>query len=327
MHPKEITRFYPENCPMALFLDLDNLTRYDYDFGLLLDALKPWGKLVIRRAYAVHLGSKLKLCEKLHRFDFKILEIGAGTKKNRTDMRMVLEMMDVLHRRPEIKTFVLCSGDGDFLEAIRCLHDNRKAVIGIACKKSCSEALAAACDRFLFLEDLTAGSLPLKHEAVAKQTKIIRTTPEAMRTWLRKCNFLPPDPAGRRRILVRLEEFIPSLMAKPVTLYELQHQVSGQITGFSKTAVRHVLNALDRAGAITLEANEQPRLQRRVIALPPFAAMEEAASRAQLRCLISCPDLVADPVAMAEVIWDAPQRAPEMERLIEAAAGQAVAAV
>ena len=318
MNPKEITHFYPENCPMALFLDLDNLTRYDYDFGLLLDALKPWGKLIIRRAYAVQLGSKLRLCGKLHQHGFQTLEVGTGPKRNRTDMRIVMEMMEVLHRQSAIKTFVICSGDGDFIEAIRCLRDNHKAVIGVAARKSCSEALIAACDRFLFLEDLTAGTTPRKHEAVARQTRYIRTSPDAMRTWLRKCNLMPPDPQGRRQVLRQLETLAPLAKAGQLTYGGLQDRGTALCAplNLSRSAVRHVCMALLKSDCLAMEPASL-LLERRVTVIPTWPIMEAAVAQVQLRCLLSCPDLVADPVALAEVIWDEPQRAPEMEKLIE----------
>lgn len=321
---KEISRFYPDNCPMALFLDLDNLCRYDCDFKALLEALSPWGRLVVRRACGVHLGSKLRLCERLHQHDFQILEAGAGPKKNRTDMRLIMEMMEILHRRPEVKTFVLCSGDGDFIEAIRCLHDNRKAVIGIASKDSCSKALVDACDRFLFIEDMFFSLAPAKNEALAHGSTRVRTSPESMRTWLRHCGFLPPEPTGRRQILQVLARLTPMLKTTAHTYRALQERLAELCVplGLSKNAVRHVLISLLKSQTLRLADDGQPLLERKVETIADTATMEKAVGKAQLCCLLSCPDLVADPIALAEVIWDEPQRAPEMEKWVDELAAQ-----
>jgi hypothetical protein len=318
---KEISYFFPEKCPMALFLDADNLTKYessDYDLGVLLDALKPWGQLLLRRAYGVRLDQKVRLCQKLLSHQFQLTDVGAH-KKNCTDICIVMEIMEILYAYPGIKTYVVATGDGDFLEVVRRLHQHQRAVIGVGSEQASSPQLVKLCDKFLFIENLKAVKAPKKNDQIASHTVPVRLGAEAMRTWLRKCNLMPPDPTGRRQVLQQIAGQAAFVESHAITLRALQDRVVALCEPFniSKTAVRHVFQALVKTIAIPMADPTLPPFSRRVTAIPALADMEMAAARTQLQCLLSCPDLVADPIALAEVIWDEPQRAPEMERLID----------
>jgi hypothetical protein len=53
-----------------------------------------------------------------------------------------------------VDTFVIVSGDSDFSPLVSKLRENDKTVIGVGVKKSTSDLLVAACDEFIYYDDL-----------------------------------------------------------------------------------------------------------------------------------------------------------------------------
>ena len=67
---------------------------------------------------------------------------------------MVVDAMDLCYSKDHINYFVLVSGDSDFAPLVSKLKENDKTVIGLGLRKSTSDLLAAACDEFIFYDDL-----------------------------------------------------------------------------------------------------------------------------------------------------------------------------
>ncbi len=310
---KDAPVYYPDMRQMAVFLDIDNLPQYANAnvILLLLNALKPWGKVIIRRAYGAALSKKSHLYRNLLENKFEIAEVNssAAHRRNGTDIRIALEIIELIHNRPGITTFVMASGDGDFLEVVHRLHEYQRCVIGVGSKKSSSYELTKACDTFIYYENLVEATKPLRdNQDIATCSKPLKSTPEEMRTVLRKLDFYPPDPCGRHKILKKLVN-IP--LEPSDTFSRLQEKLiqACEPEGISRSAVRHTLHSLLRSGLLT--KTEQP-----IDKIPEFSVLEKSICQVQLEFLLSMPNIVADPMALSEAIWGDASHAVEIEKIL-----------
>src|SRR5262249_60473262 len=73
---------------------------------------------------------------------------------NSADTRMVVDALDLCYTKSHVDTFVIISGDSDFSPLVSKLRENNKTVIGVGVKRSTSDLLVAACDEFIYYDDL-----------------------------------------------------------------------------------------------------------------------------------------------------------------------------
>jgi hypothetical protein len=81
--------------------------------------------------------------------------------------------------------FVLCTGDSDFTPLVHKLRELNRRVIGVGLKASTSALLPAACDEFLFYENLSGVEVPdrkpKKERPKAEKPTVTKTeSPEAV---------------------------------------------------------------------------------------------------------------------------------------------------
>lgn len=118
----------------------------------LFDQVSNLGRILVRRAYSdwskggnqrdqlLQLG-----IEPVHVFQTS----GAG--KNASDIRLAIDAIDLLFSSP-VDTFVVVSGDADFLPLVNKLRASGKMVVGAGRQKSVSATLVKACDRYYYLD-------------------------------------------------------------------------------------------------------------------------------------------------------------------------------
>jgi len=92
----------------------------------------------------------------MHAASFELIEIPhvRQSGKNSADIRMVVDALDLCYTKAHVDTFVVVSGDSDFSPLVSKLRENDKTVIGVGVKKSTSDLLVAACDEFIYYDDL-----------------------------------------------------------------------------------------------------------------------------------------------------------------------------
>jgi len=92
----------------------------------------------------------------MHQASFELIEIPhvRQSGKNSADIRMVVDALDLCYTKSHVDTFVIVSGDSDFSPLVSKLRENDKTVIGVGVKKSTSDLLVAACDEFIYYDDL-----------------------------------------------------------------------------------------------------------------------------------------------------------------------------
>ncbi|MBM4380618.1 MAG: NYN domain-containing protein [Deltaproteobacteria bacterium] len=148
----------PNDHRLALFIDFENLVTNTgispsaFDLQPSLDRLLERGKVIFRRAYAD--WSRFREAKAgLHALGVELVDVPPSTSagKNAADMRLVIDALELNYARQHIDTFVIASGDSDFVPLANKLRENDRRVIGIAVKDSTSPYFVRACDEFLYL--------------------------------------------------------------------------------------------------------------------------------------------------------------------------------
>ncbi|MEA1868715.1 MAG: NYN domain-containing protein [Euryarchaeota archaeon] len=148
---------------VALFIDhynildgCDNVGIPGYNYDVLAEVASKAGQMVFGRVYLVTDGTS---GGKLYKF----FELGiepvytpqyrAGDEdksKSLADPMMVCDIMQTLYERPFIKTFVIVSGDKDFIPVTRKISEHGKQAIIIGVERSTAQALTTECARLNF---------------------------------------------------------------------------------------------------------------------------------------------------------------------------------
>ena len=112
------------------------------------------GRIVVKRAYGNWKKDTLKNWEgELNRLAIKAeQQFDYATGKNATDMALVIDTMNLLHRRL-YDAFVIVASDSDYTPLAINLHESGVYVMGVGEKKT-PEAFRNSCDEFIFLENL-----------------------------------------------------------------------------------------------------------------------------------------------------------------------------
>ncbi|MCX7751200.1 MAG: NYN domain-containing protein, partial [Candidatus Bipolaricaulota bacterium] len=105
----------------------------------------------------------------MHEAGFELIEIPHTrlSGKNSADIRLVVDALDLCYTKSHVDTFVVISGDSDFSPLVSKLRENNRLVIGVGVKKSTSDLLTAACDEFIFYDDLVQEEVAQKRAAKA----------------------------------------------------------------------------------------------------------------------------------------------------------------
>ncbi|HUJ01877.1 MAG TPA: NYN domain-containing protein [Usitatibacter sp.] len=155
----------PDNRSMAVFCDFENVAlgvreaKYEkFDIGKVLERLLLKGSIVVKKAYCDWDRYK-DFKAPMHGASFELIEIPhvRQSGKNSADIRMVVDALDLCYTKSHVDTFVIVSGDSDFSPLVSKLRENDKTVIGVGVKKSTSDLLVAACDEFIYYDDLVRG--------------------------------------------------------------------------------------------------------------------------------------------------------------------------
>jgi uncharacterized protein (TIGR00288 family) len=167
-----------EDSNLAVFCDFENVAlgvreaKYpSFDIKNVLERLLLKGSIVVRKAYCDWDRYK-EFKGAMHEAAFELIEIPhvRMSGKNSADIRLVVDALDLCYTKPHVDTFVIISGDSDFSPLVAKLRENNKLVIGVGVKNSTSDLLTAACDEFIYYDDLVRAKA---------RTRTRATTPRA----------------------------------------------------------------------------------------------------------------------------------------------------
>lgn len=147
---------------LCLLIDFENIaagTEKDglgrFDVNLVLERLADKGRVLIARSYA-DWGRFARFKQGLLTSNVSMMELTSHgmQDKNRADIALVVEGMELAFTKPYIDTFVIVSGDSDFTPMVLKMRELDKRVIGCGCRSSTSRLLIQACDEFIFYDNL-----------------------------------------------------------------------------------------------------------------------------------------------------------------------------
>ena len=141
-----------EDYRIALLIDADNTQLSK--IGAIIQELSAYGRIVVKRAYGNWKKNALKNWEgELKRLAIKAeQQFDYVSGKNATDMALVIDTMDLLHRE-SYDAFAIVASDSDYTPLAIRLHEDGVFVIGVGEKKT-PEPFRNACDEFIFIENL-----------------------------------------------------------------------------------------------------------------------------------------------------------------------------
>ena len=187
---------------VALFIDWENIKsslqnrgRERPNLSALRDTAESFGRLVVSRAYADwqegwHADDPPALYAAgidpvyVPTRKFASLDPAEGVRrKNSVDIKLVADCIEVSHQFPDINTFVLVSGDGDFVHLVNILRPYGKHVVAIGLSWSTNARLSQVVDEFLYYDrDVAPERLATTATAAAVPAGQIAELDRAFRT-------------------------------------------------------------------------------------------------------------------------------------------------
>lgn len=147
---------------LAILIDFENIATGTekegfgrFDLASVFRRLKDKGRIVVARGYA-DWGRFAKFKQELLGLGVTMVEMTShGVQdKNRADIALVVDAMEMAFTRSYIDTFVILSGDSDFTPVVMRLKELNKKVIGCGTRLSTSSLLVGCCDEFIFYESM-----------------------------------------------------------------------------------------------------------------------------------------------------------------------------
>jgi len=208
---------------VAVFIDLENLAlgagesmpgqADPIPYKALELLCRDYGNTSIRRAYAD--WSRPEFAKHQHNLAqngitlIQVTRFGAQ-QKNAADILMAVDAMEVLITHPDVGTFMLVAGDGDYSPLVQRLREFGKYVVGVGTKASASARLVAVCSEYQYWGTIVAAVNPAVRAEVGAKFDIadaerlvveaMEESPDATATgsWL-KSKMMALDPAFDER--------------------------------------------------------------------------------------------------------------------------------
>jgi uncharacterized LabA/DUF88 family protein len=150
---------------VAVFFDFENIKRSVDDFfenervdikRILTEVQRvTGGRIIIKRAYADWGAFKDYRSDLLDNACEPVQTFALSYKgKNGADIRIAIDVMDVVLRQENITHVALVSGDSDFTPLVMKLREFNRMVIGVGVRSNTSNYLAKSCDTFCFYDDI-----------------------------------------------------------------------------------------------------------------------------------------------------------------------------
>ena len=147
---------------LAVLIDFENIAAGTEKEGLgrfdvesLMRYIKDKGRILLARSYA-DWGRFSRFKQSLLAANVTMMELTSHgmQDKNRADIAMVVDALELAFTKDYIDAYVVVSGDSDFTPMVLKMRELNKRVIGIGTRKSTSRLLIQACDEFMYYDSL-----------------------------------------------------------------------------------------------------------------------------------------------------------------------------
>jgi uncharacterized protein (TIGR00288 family) len=271
---------------VAVFIDFENIyisvrNRYDANpnFESIMDLCLGYGRVTVARAYAdwyryprvtnaLYANAIEPVYVPTYYYDRDEGRVGRAIK-NSVDMHLCIDMMKTLYMYGSIGTYVLVTGDRDFIPLINAVRQLGKHTVVIGVAQATASHLAQAADEFIYYNQVVQPA-----GAAEDQTDPYERLVEAVRAARRRGNV---TTLATLKLLV--------LEAAP-TFDERQYadgagRPFGKFKDFVREAERRGLVRLSTTGSVTevFLPDEDPARVGRFVPEPPALAAAEAHAR------------------------------------------------
>jgi len=134
---------------IALLIDYENFSCPPEGLERFISDCSQRGMVVVKRAYADWVkcaGHRIPLLAS----QVEMIELPYASKgKNSADIRLVIDAMELVFTKPHIDTFVIASGDADFLPLLSRLREYDKRTIVVASSGRSHAYMQTHCDEFV----------------------------------------------------------------------------------------------------------------------------------------------------------------------------------
>lgn len=162
---------------VAVFIDFENIyvsTRDKYqtnpNFEYVMDHCSRYGRVVLARAYADwYKFSRITNALYANGIEPRYVPTYYYTEdrqgngeaiKNSSDIHLVIDAMRTLFSYPNIQTYILVTGDRDFIPLVNTIRQHGKRVVVIGVAEATSSHLAQSADEFVFYHQLAEDIVP-----------------------------------------------------------------------------------------------------------------------------------------------------------------------
>jgi len=226
---------------------------------LIMNRLKEKGRILVSRSYA-DWGRFAKYKQQLLLEGVNLFELpshGMGDK-NRADVALVVDCMELAYTKPYVDTFVLVSGDSDFTPLITKLKELNKRVIGCGTRGGTSRLIVEASDEFIYYNNLVKDRTERSKSSRRRRS----STPEqsAPKASPESSDQLSAEAA--RELLLETLNGLQRDRAQPVHASVLKEAMLRKKPGFSegdfgfRTFAKY-LQALQKKGDLRMERDRQ----------------------------------------------------------------------
>jgi hypothetical protein len=266
---------------------------------LLFRLAEEYGQVVVANAYADWRSRSVNQFQTdLYRLGLDLVHVFAKRQqsrvKNAVDVKMAVDAVEAIWTLPHVTTFVIVSGDRDFIHVLKTLRRHGKTVVGVSPDQSVSEDFASLCDRFVRYGALFASYGPA---GAPKMPPLSAPQPEpldSVRTALR--DVLAEHPNGLKGAQVK-----PLLRRRLSATFDESEYGFSRVTGLLLALPDVVTVVPDRRGGdimvlpAGLRAGSEPSNSPQ--AALPAASEHEAESDRTLARAAGLPNYAFDPNA------------------------------
>jgi len=153
----------------VILYDIENLTlgnkdpQFNFSLRDIIESIKRYNlvnQIAGQYAYADWSDSRLKeIKNDIQKLGIEPMQIfGFNKHKNAADIQLVIDAVELIHRKPCLEVFAIVSGDGGFSCLAKKLHEYGKVVIGCGYENHINSVFTAVCDYFVRLPD------PVQHQ-------------------------------------------------------------------------------------------------------------------------------------------------------------------